>query len=45
MPLLTINELQGLSPVFKGKCGKFLAQGLMDISCVSRIKAIILMEV
>lgn len=37
MPLLTINELQGLSPVFKGKCGKFLAQGLMDISCVSRI--------
>lgn len=40
MPLLTVKELQDSSYIFRGKIGKILAQGLMDISCVSRINAL-----
>lgn len=37
MPLLTIEELQEMSGIFRGKCGKCLGHGLMNILAVNKI--------
>lgn len=40
MPLLTINELEDMSPIFRGRCGNAFARGLMHVLAVDRVNAL-----
>ena len=40
MPLLTIQELEHLSPLFRGRVGQALARGTMRLLSVDRLNAL-----
>ena len=37
MPLLTLNELEDMMPLFRGKCGNALCTGLMRMLDVDKV--------
>lgn len=40
MPLLTVNELESLSPVFRGKAGNYLARKLMGFVSIDKANSL-----
>jgi hypothetical protein len=40
MPLLTLNELEKMTPLFRGKCGNAFCRGLMRMLAIDRINAL-----
>ena len=37
MPLITLNELEKATPLFRGKCGNALCRGLMWVLCIDKV--------
>lgn len=37
MPLITLNELEKATPLFRGKCGNALCRGLMRVLCIDKV--------
>ena len=37
MPLLTLNELEKVTPLFRGKCGNAFCRGLMRMLSVDKV--------